>query len=368
MKFRECRITTLHEIFKHAEVDVSLPEIFLILGGLKVALYFIQHKSVKFFVPAGFSDISCPYIFEKFHISYEAMGISDFLSLYKKDTSIMEKYIFVLPFSSEILNIREMSNIDFTLFGQSYMPIKSVDFEQEKVMLKSVENDEGEYWIDLDNFGKLEMTSSWLLEDNLKVYTINKERLKFNSRIKEYSNENRIIQLRKVAEDFLTDNYVEFEDGVIRMEGRQVYDYIHRQFLRIRTEFMSTSDSKKLNLITKYLRFQFRYFRQFILAGTDAYYRNEFAEVISYVFKDYVSTEVEKNINEWDEIAKLWRQVGRDLLRAYSYNTDIPMTCSIIDVLLSTSNSIRLKEINAINNLLELCRSLPGIEGQAVSL
>ncbi|MOA39623.1 hypothetical protein D3C78_1614220 [compost metagenome] len=110
----------------------------------------------------------------------------------------------------------------------------------------------------------------------------------------------------------------------------------------------------------KYVKVELRYFRQFILAGTDGYYRNEFAEVLNALFDDESNPLKTINIKQWERISKKWRVLGRKLDMGLKRNKDIEGWIATLELLVKHFQSIQLLETSAIQDLKQILAS----EGQ----
>lgn len=349
-------MTTMYEVFHHAGADLTLQQVFLILGGIKNSLLYIQHKSVKLFIPSGFTDISCPFVFEKFGLPYQAITVSDYLQRYKEEEDFKTEYIAILPFSSEILHVRELDYVDLTLFGQSYLPVHSVDSEGNRFILRTDDEQDDSSWIDIEVCLQLEHSHSWLLENNLSIYILSREQLKQCPFIQNIHQLDVKELLEEMATAFLKNTHVDFNDGVVRIEGDQVYVHFIKQFEKCADALRNTESQKQQALILKYVKVELRYFRQFILAGTDGYYRNEFAEVLKVLFDDSNPSKI-LNIKQWELISKKWRVLGRKLDMRLKRNKDIEEWINTLEVLVKHFQSIQLLETSAIQDLKQILAS-----------
>lgn len=350
-------MTTMYELFHHAGADLTLQQVFLILGGIKNSLLYIQQKSVKLFIPSGFTDISCPFVFEKFGFPYEAITVSDYIQRYQKEENFTTEYMAILPFSSEVLRVRELDYVDLTLFGQSYLPIHSVDSEGNRFILRTDDEQDDSSWIDIDVCLQLESSHSWLLEDNLSVYILSRKQLKQCQFIQKIHQLDSKELLEEMATAFLKNTYVDFNDGVVRIEGEQVYVHFIKQFEKCADALRNTESQKQQALILKYVKVELRYFRQFILAGTDGYYRNEFAEVLKVLFDDESNPSKILNIKQWELISKKWRVLGRKLDMRLKRNKDIEEWINTLEVLVKHFHTVQTLETAAIHDLKQILAS-----------
>ena len=363
MNYRECRIITLYEIFKLSNKEIDLRKIFLVLGGLKNYVYTMKNKSIDVFFPSGFTDISCHNVFEKYNIENKAVTISEFLDNYDHYKKEKENKVFVLPFSSDVLGLRDVKLVDLTMFGQSYLPIKDVSFEERKILLEGGE-DNKDYWIDMDICKEIENRSFSLL-DGLKVYIIDKTAVKSNNELTRYFEQDYLVLIAEVVNEFEICRVYEYEDDLTKISGIDAYDYIIQQFTYIKSYYQS-SESKLTNenskescekiqqtmrVVEKYLFMEIRYFRQFILAGTDAYYRNEFLDVLKYVNELY-NLKIEANIMKWTKITQKWRGIGRKLEILFTRRSnDKEYFYYCIDYLINIFKEIKELECDAMDEL-----------------
>ncbi len=366
VNYRECRIVTLYEIFKLSEREIDLQKVFLILGGIKNYLYVMKKNSLNIFFPGGFTDISCDNVFNTFGIEHEIVELSDFIDNYSFYEKVKTNKIYIMPFSAEILKVTDIKNIDLTTFGQSYLPIKYVDLKERKIFLedgKAKDND----WIDLDICYNIKnYTLSFL--NGLNIYAIDKTEIKNNSQINKCFEQSYISLLKKVLNGYHDNETFEYEQDFIRIGGRDTFDVIINQFdnlkmvynnyeLKLKSEALGKDQDmieEKLKTFRKYLFMEIRYFRQFILSGTDAYYRNEFLDVLEHInFPENIR--IDSNIQKWRLICNEWRKFGRELnILFFRRKDETSYFYNCIESLTSTFKRIKELELATIDELKNL--------------
>lgn len=372
VNYRECRIITLFEIFKLIDKKIDLQKIFLVLGGLKTYLFILRKNSNTFFFPYGFTDISCESVFNKFDIEHKVVELSSFINNYDYYKKEKKRNIYILPFSADILKATDINKIDLTTFGQSYLPIKSINLDERKIFLEDGKSEDND-WIDLDICLKIKNNSLNLLDD-IGVYVIDKSKIKNNDVVNKYFKQSYIFLLKEVVNSYFINEVCEIEENFLRIGGVDAYDAIIRQFRNLRTiycEYESKLNNKvsieetnkviqKLKVFRKYLIMEIRYFRQFILSGTDAYYRNEFLDVLKFIdFPKDIG--MEHNIHKWKIVCIEWRKFGRSLNRLLFKRVDeTSYFYHCIDSLISTLERIKELEITAMKELQRMINNIGG--------
>lgn len=357
MNFRECRIMTVYEILRRAGLDYSVEEVFIKLGAIKNSLYFFSQSELKLFYPNGIDFIIVPYVFDNFHIKYETKSIVEFLNEQKINNELSSEKVYVLPFYSQFKNRKYEGELKNIMIAQSYLPIKKVDFIENKVHLDICNLDIQECWMDIDNLKALFETKAYILQENLNVYIIDLEEVKKSKEIKDFFNRSLEEDLRDICEDFLTDTKKDLGDEVSKRNGPGVYEYIYKNMISMRQAINKHKDSNGNKKVINYILLQLRILYVFLGAGTDGYYRNEFSETLLFISRKLNCEDFAQNAKLWGAIGKKWRKFGRKLDFTKNPNTNIDVVLEKLDYLINLYDEIRKEEIFAIEALDEIVNS-----------
>lgn len=304
MEYRECRLKTIYTIFSEGGVKIDIQKIFLLIGGIRSGIYISNVNSMPIFTPNGLAKINYPYILDKFGISYKAISLESFLNKYR-DKKYKEN-MFIVLFNSSMLRERKYENISGDLIGQSQLLVRDVDYKNKKIIL-DVENSD-EHWIDFDVYKQVEKKSLWLVGDALYIYEIDKSLLRSNKKIQQLANIDNKKILKQNLENFQKDEKeVYYENNkTLRIDGYMSYEIIINNLIKLKEKYIVSKNKENMR---RYLRVFISNLKRFITMGSEANYRNEFVDVLNYVFKEYMTSDVEESIKIWKDISMRWIKI-----------------------------------------------------------
>lgn len=347
MEFRECRLLTIHEIFHVMDQSVAIEKTFLAVGGIKAAVFIIKDRGIKYMVPSGFVGLGTSDVCNKLHIPFERVRIRDFLSKYGKNKEYTEENLFILPCSSTVLNVREVPDIERMMIGQSEILICRIDFEESRLYAKFDKN-ENEYWIDMKVLEKLENVTTWTENRPVEVLKIGKSDIIKSKGLRELLSKSNLELLKDVVLSYKNDVVEECDPHMVLLEGASAYDAIITFFNELLLKLSQVGDDSKKDLLLKYSKFLLRYFHMYLIAGSDGYYRNEFACALSYAIKNENIENEERCKTDWMRVAKMWRKLGRRLGAFMKSDSDV---AEILTFLIQYIKEIKSVEIEIIDDM-----------------
>lgn len=348
MEFRECRLLTLNEIFQENNPSVTVEKTFLSVGGIKASIFMMKEKGVKYIVPLGFSYTCTTEICKKLNVNYEKIDIDTFIQKYLGNDDYRNSNVFVLPCSSTVLNVREVNNIEKSMIGQSELIIDYIDVVDSKVYLKCNILEGKEYWIDLKVLKMLSKVNVWAENEKVKIIRISKADIKNSQDMSNLLAKDDLELLKAVVFSYKDNSIVQYDDFVTKIEGIGANDIIINYFSKVLEQLQSEKDCDRRNSIMKYSKFLLRYFHMFIIAGSDGYYRNEFANSLEFVLKKVLLSDVRQLKEDWLRLAKMWRRFGRQLGILMNDDEEI---INALTFLINSIKEIKDIEINMIENL-----------------
>lgn len=350
LQFRECRLITLNEMFKENNSSITVEKTFLSIGGIKASIYIMTERGVQYIVPSGCAEINIEVVCEALNINYQKVEIENFIERYLRDEDYRNDNVFILPCSSTILNVRKVEHLDKMMIGQSELMIDYVDVVESKVHLKFNILEGKKYWLDLDILKMLSNVKVWATNENINIIHINKLDIKKSQEMNKLLQKDNFKLLEECVFSYKKNTMVQYEDGITNIEGIGVYDIIVEHFDRLLTKLQLEKDIARKMKLLKYAKFQLRYFHMFTIAGSDGYYRNEFASTIGYVLSCENLSCVEQLKDDWLKVAKMWRQFGRELGVLLSDEKEI---LSALEFLINSIKKITNFEVNMIEKLEE---------------
>lgn len=343
--FRECRLITINEVFKEIKSDVSIEKTFLAIGGIKAGVYIIEIKGLKFIVPTGCGEVNNLELCEMFEMEYEKVDVELFTEKFLEDTDYRNDNIFILPCSGSIFNKRDIGDLSKLMIGQSSLMISHIDVEECKVYLLS-NQEEKSYWVDLNIFKSLRDKKSWPMGETVKVFKINKLDIRQSKKLDQILKKRSLELLINVVQDYKCNTRLEFPDGVIRLDGLETYLFTINHLKKFLVKLQS--EESENNGLQRYVYLQLKYYHMFIVSGSNGYYRDEFAKSIDYVLKDISLDEKFQIRDEWRNISRKWRGLGRCLGQ---YLKEGHQLINCIEYLITQLDEISKKEIIAMSNL-----------------
>lgn len=338
MEFRECRLVTLHRIFKEIDPTIELTKSFLFLGGIKIALYKFPFRKNELIGLNGSGEMNSPYIFDELEIIYETIDSQTFFSEYFQNR---EKYLYILPLLGDFLGVEKYDTRNISVTGQSYLMID--DMDEQKIYFEFQGTQEFLMKSILEDVAKKQV---WLLNGEFYIYKICKRKLQEN------------LLLRKkleIAEEELLltclNNYFsEFEyiseEGLVRVEGLQTFEQIIDYFKKLKMDISKYNKTKNKNNYRKYIYLQMLHMQKLICGGTDAFFRNEFKTILEkYYLKNDDSAIIK---NKWINLAALWRDFARKLQNNISYNFIMKQPEKVIDMIIDYLKKIALLEVDVM--------------------
>lgn len=341
MNFRECRQAAIKEILTFVDPTFDSRKNFLFLGGMRSAAYLFDYNKVKLYGLCGCGEINTPGIFEILEIDYKVIKANELFRVYNKDYPVSDNF-FVIPAVREILNTDVVNMDNYSLVGHSYFTINSID--DENIYLNTYNQNE-KYYLNKKVYNHINNNRQWIMEADFEIYVIDKNKLRRNTNLAVALKTSERELLLKNISTFLINTKDIGKSGTIRYEGIQVYDIISNHILAEYKYLKKVQGSDKYAKFLTYVYLQLINFRKMIAAGSDAYYRSEFVEILSSY------PEAKDELNEWKDIIALWRRFGRVLSRVASkYYLEKYAEEGLIE-LLQVWGRIRDKEIESINRL-----------------
>lgn len=331
--YRECRFRTAFKMFKEVKPDIKKNKVFNILGGISNSLYAYDVGNLKFYILSGGTErLRIENYFDYFKIKHENVKISDFIKTDKE----YDKYFYILPIMATMLNTCDFSNVDKNFLGCSFEMIHKYSHEDNKIFFEPMdkENEKAE-WIDTNELLKLNNYRNDLIGEYV-VYKILKKDFIENKLINKFTH----TSLKDLVIENLNNILYEYKDpekfpGV---RGVSSYENIIKHFLHLKEILKSNGKYKNYNSLIKYYKVQIIYLRNLILSGTDTFYRGEFIDTLMELNNTLESFNGEAYIEGFKKSCKLWRNIGRLLMKLY-----IEITEEKVDKLLKYL--MELKEI-----------------------
>lgn len=308
MNFRECRQAVMKELLSFVDPSFDSRKNFLFLGGMRSAAYLFNYDKVKLYGLCGCGEINTPGIFEILEIDYKVIMAKDLFKVYDKAYPASDNF-FVIPAVREMLNTDVVNMDNYSLVGHSYFTINSID--DEKIYLNTYDENE-KYYLDRKVYNRINNSRNWIMEADFEIYVIDKNKLRKNTKLVMALQTSEKELLQKNINTFLVNTKNIGKAGTIRYEGIQVYEIISNHILAAYKYLKKVKGSDKYAKFLTYIYLQLINFRKMIAAGSDAYYRSEFLEILS------TYPEAADELNEWKALIALWRKFGRVLSRVAS--------------------------------------------------
>ncbi|WP_054743367.1 hypothetical protein [Cellulosilyticum ruminicola] len=347
MLFRECRLLTLNEIFKINDPDITIEKTFLAIEGIKAGIYLVRFKGIEFIVPAGCGEINLPELCKRFELNYSKEEVSDFINQFISNKDYREKYVYIIPCASTVLNTDYVEDISHLMVGQSMLMVDYIDQVNQRVYMRMSNDIEKEYWMNLEILKNMSDIECWGENEPIKVYKISIKEIQNNKHISELLKTDSMILFKKVVNQYQEDRTIEFYDRTSRIEGPSSYLFIINHFNRLLKLLEKEEDQTKRNQLIRYIRIQVKYFRDFLISGADGYYRDEFEAIINELFKLVDIDDFEEIKHEWRRISNKWRSIGRKLSVLLKQD-NIP---NGVEQFISQLENISKLELQAINYL-----------------
>lgn len=348
MNYRECRLTSLYEIMKYNQPDLTLKKAFLALGGMRNALYLFKCHGVEIYSLCGCNEVNVPGIFEILNIDFTVIKHDEFFEAYERE-QVDNKYLYVIPVVRDMLNVEDVDLNNYSLIGQSFFVVDVI--EEDKIYFKTDIGEE-RYYLAKNVYDKVSEKANWVIESDYEVYRIDKEKVKENislSKLLVTSESELLIQNIKA---FTKNDIMYGDQGTVRYEGEQVYDMIINHLSKMKEYLIAEKDSEKYHKFIKYVYLQLINFRKMLVAGTDGYYRTEFCDVLKGYPK--LASEIEK----WDQIIYLWRNLGRKMKQVGSLQYLDKKAEEGLDILIKDFTFIKQEELRCISGLKQLIEGI----------
>lgn len=326
MLFRECRLQTLHEIFKENNPTITIEKTFLAVGGIKASVYVMTDKGVRYLVPSGCADINTEMLCNAYHIEYKKVAIGSFINRYLSDEEYRNENVFIVPCSSTVLNVNSIEHIDKLMIGQSELVVDEIDVSEAKVYLKFNILEEKEYWIDLDILRTLSKVNIWLSDETTRIIQISKSDIKNSNELSTLLQKDNLHLLETCIVTYKKFIQEQIEVNCTFIQGLEAYYFVCNHFNKLLNLLVSEVDNTKKSNLVRYARFQLKYFHMFIISGSDGYYRNEFASTIDTVMNGTILSETAGLMDDWLKLSKMWRQFGRELGERLNQADDVQST------------------------------------------
>lgn len=334
-------MVTLHQLINYTVNEVDLEKTFLLLGGIKNAVYYFKINSMQIIGMGGTGEINCPGIFDILHMEYETLPPEKFINLIDNKQLDYTNYFYIIPVLSELLNrnVADVQNIG--MLGQSFFIVDYIS--QGKIYFKF---DYEMTFMDIEILRKLTVNEKWVVESEFGIYAIDKRALKNNQFITNMCKKNKTQLTKETVDDFFIDSKILGDKGTIRIDGPKVYDLILEHFKNIKAFLNSIEDENKYKGFLKYIYIQVLHIRKFILSGTDAYYRNEFNCILHTLWGQ--NPLFQKNFQKWDTLELLWRNFGRQLSKNVTYKNILDNQIEILDIIIDFIGEIKRFEIDTL--------------------
>lgn len=344
MNFRECKLVSIHRLLREIDSEIPITKTFLLQGGLKIALYRFKFGKNELVGLCGSGETNTPFIFEEFQIDYNTIDAREFLEEFNESHT---KFLYIIPVLSDFLSkeIFDMKNIG--VVGQSYLVVESMDsqkiyfdFQGEQSFLKK------------DILLNLSSNNKWLVGSDFEIYKIDRLKLKTNEFLKSFISTSEVDLLKRDISQFGEYQMDSTDDGLVRIEGFQVYDLIIEYFQKMKDALNVYEGTDKYNLFKKFICIQMIHMQKLVCGGTDTFFRGEFLEILRKlkVGGDKHSTIIEK----WGSISADWRNLARKLQNTITYERVFSNPEESISHILNIVPEIRDKEIGAVKELQSL--------------
>lgn len=343
MNFRECRQNSIYRILKILDNDLTIQKTFMLLGGIRNGMYFLNYHGINLIGLSGCAEINCPGIFEILGVEFSCIQPDSFIQLFHQANN-KKNNIYIIPILRDMLNTDKVDLDKLLIIGHSYLVVKSID---EKRIYFDTLDDNDDYYLDIGVFNKMNNKSQWVIESDFCVYEINIDKVSKNNKLEEFVNRSEKELLYDNVHNFLKNEKATGDCGTVRMDGEQVYEIVENHLLNMRKNLELVKNTDKYDNFTKYIYLQLVNIRKHIAAGSDGYYRVEFCDVLS----NCTNTKIEDNIKKWNCIVSNWRTMGRKLaqvtnMKYLEHNAD-----EALKNLIKSWNEIKHLEIGAMNEL-----------------
>lgn len=341
MNFRECRLRAIHDIFKILDESISIEKTFLLLGGMKNAVYYFNGRGIKILGLSGCGEINSPGVFDLFEISYDKIISSCFLEEYYTSNNRFEN-IYVIPALREMLNTESIDLKNLVLVGHSFFIVDSI--KENKIYFKTI-GDNTDYYMHLDVFGQITNTKEWIMEADFEVYKININKLKDNEFLRLQMRESEEKLLQNNIKTYLVNTQMVGDEGTIRFEGEQSYTYVINHLNAMKKKLLAIKGTSEYDKFIKYVYIQMANFRKYIASGSDGYYRTEFCDILSKILPSTLHREY------WENVVGAWRNLGRTLVQVTSMKYLENNAVQGLEELVRQWDKIKQLEIEGIKKL-----------------
>lgn len=341
MNFRECRLRAMYDIFKILDENISIEKTFLLLGGMRNAVYCFKGRGVKILGLSGCGEINSPGVFDLLGISYDKINTSCFLEEYYRENNQYEN-IYIIPALREMLNTESTDLANIVLVGHSYFLVDSI--RENKIYFKTI-GDNNDYYMHLNVFKQITNDKQWIMEADFEVYKINIECLKNNETLRQLMCESEEKLLHNNIRTFLKNSQLVGDEGTTRYEGEQSYTYVINHLNAMKKKLIAINGTNEYPKFLKYVYIQMANFRKYIASGSDGYYRTEFCEILSSILQLF------EHRDYWENVVWSWRNLGRTLAQVTSMKYLENNAIQGIEELVKQWVAIKQLEIEGIRNL-----------------
>ncbi|RDY31936.1 hypothetical protein [Lachnotalea glycerini] len=341
MNYRECRQGALQEMLGFVDSNISAKKNFLVLGGMRNAMYLFEYHGVKLYGLCGCNEINIPGIFKILDIEFTKIPPEEFWNTYEEEFG-KGKNFYLLPVVRDILNVDDADLDNYNLIGHSYFLVNRI--ENDKIYFKPI-NSEEEFYLTRKVFNKINNSREWIIESDFEGYCIKKHALKCSETVKSLLQMTERDLLINNINAFLKNKKVVGERGCIRYDGEQVYGLVETHMKEMLAYLEKIKGTVKYDQFMRYVYLQLINFRKMIAAGSDGYYRSEFCDILL----DY--PQLKEEVEQWENIVCMWRKYGRKLAQVASLKYLSQNAEEGIKQLIYMWNQIKDAEISSMNQL-----------------
>ncbi len=349
MEYRECRQNIFLELFLEASKAITLQKQFLMLGGIRAALYVTKKCNIPVFVPTGFAKMHYPEILQKFNVEYEKERIGQFLDKTEETKLYKSDFFYIAPFNDSMLRTREYNSVNYNLIGDSQLLIHELERDTNRIIFaygKDVQN----YWIDMNVYRKVEKDIKLLVSNEFCVYKISKEKLRKNETLRREIEIPLTEQLKKNTEAFFVEETRKYYENTFRLDGLGSYRYLIQNYQNLKWSYLSSTDDIRKTQMLTYIAMCLKEFRRFATVGSEANYRNEFVNILQ-VCEGGMKVDLKASIEEWKSITLRWSRITMELTKVLAKERTEESILFGISVLIEFLNTICDAEEKGMKNL-----------------
>lgn len=349
MEYRECRQNIFLELFSEVSKTISLQKQFLLLGGIRAAVYVTRKDNIPIFVPTGFAKIHYPSILQRFNIEYEKERINEFLDKTEKKKLYEGDFFYIAPFNDSMLRTRDYKSVNHELIGDSQLLIHELECDTNKIIFaygKDVQN----YWIDMNVYREVEKNIKLFVSNEFCVYKISKEKLRKNKTLRRKIELPLVELLNRNAEAFFVEEKREYYENTFRLDGLGSYRYLMQNYQNLKKVYLSSTDSVRKMQILTYITMCLKEFKRFVTVGSEANYRNEFVDVLQ-VCDRKGEVDLKTSIEEWKNITLRWNRIIMELTKVLAKEKTEESVLTGISVLIEFLSTICDAEEMGMRNL-----------------